>query len=455
MDITFFFLLTALVVLSIFTFLLKKTNTTLEAQNDSLKQELSQLNVLLKKYSSISEPEKYISQLEKSIEELEVQKTDINQTILEIINQKQLLLAELSLLEEKSFLEDFGFYEMKYNFESSTDYQAALDAIRNTEKDLLKLSKAAICSLEWSVGGSRSEGKKMTKEQLRLMLRAFNGECDAAVAKVRYNNINTMETRIQNAFDKINALGKTSACSITNEYLQTKLKELSLIYEFQEKKQQEVEEQRSIRQQMREEEQALKELEKAQREAEKDEERYQKALEKAREEFLTATDKGKSALEDRIRLLEENLKRAHEQKERAISRAQMTKSGHVYIISNIGSFGEHIYKIGMTRRLEPMDRVKELGDASVPFSFDVHAFIFSENAPEMENLLHKKFHLHRVNQINERKEFFKVSLHEIENAVFEIAQQNPIHNSSQIEFTRIAEAEQYRQTVAKLASLNT
>ena len=131
---------------------------------------------------------------------------------------------------------------------------------------------------------------------------------------------------------------------------------------------------------------------------------------------------------------------AEKNKERAKSMAEITKSGHVYVISNIGSFGENVYKIGMTRRLEPMDRVRELGDASVPFNFDVHAMIYSKNAPELENLLHKEFYDNRVNKINDRREFFKVNLQDIKKALEK-------HNI-QAEFTMLAEAEQYRQTLA-------
>lgn len=127
-------------------------------------------------------------------------------------------------------------------------------------------------------------------------------------------------------------------------------------------------------------------------------------------------------------------------KERALSMAEQTKRGYVYVISNLGSFGENIYKIGLTRRLDPMDRVRELGDASVPFPFDVHAMIFSEDAPKLEATLHQRFSDKRVNMINNRKEFFNVSLKEIADVVAE-------YNAT-IEFTLLAEASDYRQTLA-------
>jgi hypothetical protein len=145
-------------------------------------------------------------------------------------------------------------------------------------------------------------------------------------------------------------------------------------------------------------------------------------------------------LSTKIRELELLLQAAQEQKEKAISMAQLTKSGHVYIISNIGSFGEDVYKIGMTRRLEPMDRVRELGDASVPFGFDVHALVYSDNAPELENALHKKFADNRLNLINNRREFFHVNIDQIEKML--------LNMGHSLTLTKLAEAREYRETVS-------
>jgi len=140
--------------------------------------------------------------------------------------------------------------------------------------------------------------------------------------------------------------------------------------------------------------------------------------------------------------------KAKEKKERAIALAQTTKVGYIYVISNIGTLGEDIYKIGMTRRLDPQDRVDELSNASVPFRFDVHASIFSENAPQLEYELHQKFNDKRINRVNRRKEFFHVKLEDIEAFVKE-------HANAEIEFTKIAEAREYRETMTVLEQLET
>ena len=198
---------------------------------------------------------------------------------------------------------------------------------------------------------------------------------------------------------------------------------------------------------MREEERAQRELEKAQKEAEDEERRFQKALDKAKQELQGPNNANSSVLLEQIQELERKLLEAQIKKERAIAQAQLTKVGHIYVISNVGSFGEDVYKIGMTRRLDPLDRVKELGDASVPFQFDIHAIIYSENAPQLEYELHKKFGARRLNRVNHRKEFFKVSLDEIEAFVKE-------HANAEIEFTKLAEAREYRETLTMLEQVN-
>ncbi len=372
----------------------------------------------------------------------EVTKTRANweKEYAETIAELETLTNQLDQLKDQAEIESFGLYETQYDFEASEQYKERLTLIRDQQKQQIRSGQAAQCSIEWQVEGSVSKGKQMTKRQLKLMLRAFNGECDAAVAKVRYNNVTALKQRIERSFDAINKLGETNRCEISRRYLALKQNELNLAHEYQEKRQAEKEEQRQIREQMREEEKVRREIEKAKQDAEKEEMRYDEALNKAREELEVAGDEKKDKLERQIQELQKRLEEAHTNKERALSRAQMTKSGHVYIISNIGSFGEGIFKIGMTRRLEPMDRVRELGDASVPFAFDVHAMVYSENAPALENSLHKQFDTTRLNLVNNRKEFFRVDLNHIEDAAKK--------HDTEIEFTRTAQAEEFRKSLS-------
>jgi hypothetical protein len=349
------------------------------------------------------------------------------------------LTAEHQSLEEELVLRSVGFYKPIYNFSSSDKYERRLEAIRDRQKEMLKEKTAATCLIEWQVNGSKAEGRKQINQTLKLMLRAFNGECDAAIAKVNYKNVKAMEARIGKAAETINSLVEIQQCSLAKEYVNLKLDELHLAHEYEEKLQAEKEEQKRIREQMREEEVARRELERAKLEAEREERRYQDALLKAREEVLQAEGAQRDKLVAKLAALEQKLAEVQE-KERAISQAQLTKAGHVYVISNVGSFGENVFKIGMTRRLVPQDRIDELGDASVPFEFDVHAIISTQDAPALENALHKAFHTRRMNRVNERKEFFRVTLEEIEATVRA--------QHGEFELTRIAEAADYRKTLA-------
>lgn len=427
----------------------QKQNQILQQQAEESSKRLQDAD---RKYGGLISREESIRNLDAQIAALTEQSKRINEQAkaeeFELSTKVSILRTKLRELEEQDFVEEFGFYDSKYDFQEAEEYKHRLDKIRSQQKQMIKNKTAAICNTEWTVGGSRKEGKKMTDNFLKLVLRAFNGESDAAVMKVKYNNVQTMENRIGKVFEDLNKLSQTTQCEITPEYLDLKLQELWLTHEYQEKKYQEQEEQRAIREQMREEERALRELEKAKQEAEREERRYQEALEKARKDVESATGKAQEKLLAQIEELQQRVAGAEAAKQRAISQAQMTKSGYVYIISNIGSFGDHVYKIGMTRRLDPMDRVKELGDASVPFPFDVHALINCENAPELESQLHKRFDTKRMNKANGKKEFFRVSLEEIVKAVEEIDDELRTCKS-EIRFTKIAEATEYRKTLAQ------
>ncbi|WP_151671960.1 DUF4041 domain-containing protein [Nitrincola schmidtii] len=352
----------------------------------------------------------------------------------------QQLKSEIDNLYGNIDSASFGIYEPYFDYDTPEAFKDAIKDIRNKQKDMIKADKAAPCDKEWQVGGSSSEGKKMVKKQSKLMLRAFNGECDAIIAKVKWDNIKAMESRMKKSWEDINKSGQSMEIYIDKDYLELKINELHLNFELAEKRQQIKEEQQAIREQMREEEKVRKELERAKKLAEDEERLYTEALDKARKELETIHGEDTEAFMHQIAELEAKLAEAHEKSQRAISRAQETRSGHVYIISNVGSFGKDIYKIGMTRRLEPLDRVKELGDASVPFLFDVHGMIYTEDAPSLEKALHEQFNDRRLNLVNNRKEYFKVSLSTIQEAVKD--------RGLEVELTKVVEAQEYRETLA-------
>ena len=375
-------------------------------------------------------------ELRSEAESIEKRKTETERTLTSLKEQ-------LTPLEDEAEIQSYGIYQPKYDLGFSTELKDRLDQIRKKQKAMIREKTAIICSTNWTIEGSRAEGRKMTNRQIQLMARAFNGECDSIILKVKYNSLTRIEDRINAVYKAINKLGEPNACKIQQSYLNLKIDELHVVHQYQEQLQFEKEEQRRINEQIREEQRAQRELEKAQREADKEEKRYQKALDEARREIEQATGKKQEKLQLEIQRLNELVLEAQTNKERAMSRAQMTRSGHVYIISNIGSFGENVYKIGMTRRLEPTDRVRELGDASVPFRFDIHAMIYSEDAPALENHLHGLLETRSVNRINSRKEFFNVSLKEIEKIVHEY--------NVEAQFIRVPPAEEFRKTQAIIA----
>ncbi|MFO4448837.1 DUF4041 domain-containing protein [Klebsiella quasipneumoniae subsp. quasipneumoniae] len=321
--------------------------------------------------------------------------------------------------------------ELAENYEF-TDAGKELQKARELTKSLIKTSKAASC--EYVEPNRRNTA-------INFLLDAFNGKVDSTLSKIKHNNYGILSQEIKDAFELVNFNGSAfRSAKITDIYLQARLNELKWGVAVNEIMLEEKEEQRRIKEQLREEEKARREYEKAIKEAEKEEKAIQQAIDKATKELMLAGEEQRIALEQKLAELQIKYEEAEAKNQRAISMAQQTRSGHVYVISNIGSFGENVYKIGMTRRLEPLDRIRELGDASVPFSFDVHAMIYSDDAPSLENHLHKVFNDKQVNKVNSRKEFFNVGIKDIKSTIQEM--------SIDAHWTMFAEAKEYRESLA-------
>ena len=363
-------------------------------------------------------------------------------------NQKRKLLVtlteKLALVNDSVEMLDFGIYKPRFDYHDSTAYQEAILKNKEQQKDMIRKDKACYAPSGWTVNGSETEGKRMTKQYVKLLVRAFNSECDAALAKIRAGNVEQLIKRVESAFEALNKFGQTVGIRIRGEYLAIRLEELLLNHEKEQKIQDEKDILREERELQREEEKAQREYEKAIKEEQKAEKDFQKAMDKARKELEKANAEEKERIESRIAELEGKLAEAQALSERAKSQAQLTRSGHVYVISNIGAFGEDVYKIGLTRRLEPEERVNELGSASVPFKFDIHALIYSDDAPALETSLHQEFVSHRVNMMNNRKEFFNIPLSSIEKKVRELG--------FDASFDEFAIAKEYRET-QKLLSI--
>jgi len=369
----------------------------------------------------IREKEAELQMREQFIKSKEQKVVSLNQQIV-ILNKKKLSL------EDELLYESFGFYDEKFSLKNSKEYLHFLGLVRLKQKQLVKEKRAWAFPMGSMIYSTNTETKK-TQFIVKLAIRSFNSECDSAIRKVKFNNVEVAEKKIRSSFHEINKLNNFNSIEITHDYLNLKLEELFLVHEYNLRKQEEFEEQRRINDLIREEKRVQKELE----------EELMK-IKKEEQHLLNVISQRVNQLTDLERTQYQNrLEEIREQKQQVDYRVKNTKAGYVYIISNIGCFGEDVFKIGMTRRLDPMDRVKELGGASVPFHFDVHAVIFSEDAPSLEAKLHRTFQHRRVNRINERKEFFRVTLNEIKKIV------HSTYNSS-IEFTMIAEAKEYRET---------
>ena len=287
-----------------------------------------------------------------------------------------------------------------------------------------------------------------SKELTQVVLEAFVGQANSILSRIKNDNFGKLTQELIDLFILINKSGEAFKTEITKKFLDLYLEKLKWGSILQKIKKDQQEEQRIIRERIREEERVRREAEKAEREALKEEETIQKALAIAYEKIEKASEAEREKYEQQINELNARVIAAEEKRKRALSMAQQTKMGHVYVISNTGSFGEDVFKIGLTRRLEPQDRIDELGDSSVPFEFDVHAFIKSDDAPALEHQLHKIFVLNQVNKVNHRKEFFKVSISKIREEVEKLG--------LDANLTMKAEALQYRESlqIEKLIASN-
>lgn len=361
-------------------------------------------------------------------------------------NQLSQFQSKIEIYNSELDLLDYGVYTPIFDYSTPEEYKTALIKLREKQKQLIAENKAVVCDIVWVVEGSTSKGQKMIELDKKLILRAFNGECSAILSKVKWNNVLRCKERIQDIFERINKLQVVKKIHITDDYLSTILEELDLEYGLELKTHQIKEQEQAIREERKEEERAIRELEQERARAEREEIHYQAALEKVKKEIESATGVKYEQLKEKLQFYEDELAEARANKERAISMAQQTRRGYVYVISNIGSFGEDIFKIGMTRRIFPEDRIRELSNASVPFKYDIHAMIYSEDAPSLESHLHNVFDRYKVNLINGKKEFFKVPLEQIEQEVAKCG--------ISAAFLKVPEARDYRESL-RIQNLST
>ena len=373
-----------------------------------------------------------IQELISNKNELESKIDQLNQSI----ESKE---KEIKQLDDDVALLEFGFYEPKYNCMNSKEYAEKIKEVRSMQKEMIKAKQALHYFDSWTLDGSLSKGRAMNNDNMKMYMRAYNNECDNLISKVKFNNIEKIKERIKKVGVQLDNLNKRSKLSITNMYENLKIEELELCYEYELKKQEEKDLLREHREQEREEAKLKAEIKAAKAKVNKDINQFNNALKALLEREKDISESERDEWKKQVEEIQTKISEKNDELEDIDYREMNAKAGYVYVISNIGAFGENVFKIGMTRRLEPQDRIDELGSASVPFKFDVHAMIFSDDAPKLEAMLHKTFEKKKMNMINQRKEFFNVSLAEIEKAVHD--NYDPL-----VQFKEVPDAEQYRES---------
>ena len=419
-------------------FTLSNTNNKLVAINDELKKSIDNLK---NEEKDIFELKENFQEVSKELIEKEYKLSDLNETIVSKSAQLDQTMQKLDLYSRIDSFVEYGHFEMpQYLYEVSQSFLEALKIVRNKQRQMISDKNAIVYPQDNIITNFTTLNKQILNNSAKLMMRTFNIECDYLIEKTTPSNFSKTLERITKLASELEKLSPTLEIVFSDSYVDLKLQECELVYQYKLKKQEEKEEQVLLKEQMNEERKANAEYQKAIDDAKKEEEIYEKLLSKVKMELEYATSEERELKEKQIAELQAKLKEAEENSQRAISLAQQTRRGYIYVISNVGSFGKDVYKIGMTRRLEPMDRINEQGDASVPFKFDVHAIIYCEDAPNVEYQLHKYFAHSRLNAVNFRKEFFKISLDDIKRALDEIIKK-------EYEFKTTILAEEYYESL--------
>ncbi|MFT4164586.1 MAG: DUF4041 domain-containing protein [Microlunatus sp.] len=372
---------------------------------------------------------------------LEEERRTLETTIETLRRETEHIRVELARLranvvetEETAMLQEAGIYQYAHPLDTAASYKDLLCRVRADTKSMVKAGNAVLATSSWQVNGSVAQGRVMVRDFSKLLLRAYNAEADNCVRTVKPHRLDTTVDRLTKAASTIARLGKTMDIRISEQYHHLRIYEIRLTADYLAKVEEERERNRAERERLREEEAARRDFE-----------REKARLAKERTHYVTAFAKlqaSGTATPEAIAEMQAKLQSLDVEMEKVISREANIRAGYVYVISNLGSFGERMVKIGLTRRLEPMDRVRELGDASVPFRFDVHALVFSDDAVTLETQLHQRLADRKVNRINNAREFFYATPAEVRDLLADVAGQHLL------EYNELAEAAEWRASEA-------
>ena len=340
------------------------------------------------------------------------------------------LRVQVVVTEESMILQEVGVYQYRHPLTDAAAYKDRLSRLQDRISAAARSGDAVTAAQEWTVNGSAAQGRTMLNDYSKLMLRAYNAEADNLVRGLKPYKLVTSIQRLEKVAHTIERLGKTMAIRVSPVYHQLRVEELELTADYMEKVAVEKEHAREERERLREEAKVQQEIARERQRLEKERQHYINAL-----RALQAS--GDAAGADHLRAQLGDVDKAIADVD---YRAANIRAGYVYVISNVGAFGERMVKIGLTRRLEPMDRVRELGDASVPFRFDVHALFFSKDAVGIEAAMHARLADRRVNRVNMRREFFYATPAEARDHLLELA-------GELLQFEELPEALEYHQSV--------
>lgn len=374
------------------------------------------------------------SALQKKVASLEAEEKRQHARAIADTRRHELRLDELReqivVSEDLAALQEAGVYEYSHPLDDSVAYKSALAELKERTRSMNRKDGGSVeATTSFTMNGSATEGRKMVREFSQLLLRAYNNEADNLVRGMKAYKLPTSRDRLTKSRTTIEKLGRSMDIRISNTYHRLRLRELELTADHLNKVAQEKEREREEKTRLREERQAQAELDREKARLEKERRHYENAL-------VALRDQGDG---EGVKRLQEQIDDVGLAMENVAERAANVRAGYVYVISNLGSFGEQMVKVGMTRRLDPMDRVRELSDASVPFNFDVHALHFSDDAVGVEAEMHRRLAKKRVNRVNLRREFFYTSPSEVRDLLGSVA-------GDLIQYEEVPEAVEYRQS---------
>lgn len=410
----------------------KRIAEELDAENAQLRTDLASSQAVIEQFGIEDVVERH-----RRVDSLVAEIAAGEEELRRIATDTARAVSELVEVRRSVEMQEVGLYDYEHPAETSADLADELSRLRAEIKSLNKVGEAISSTSNFTFNNSKSQGNKMVRDYSRLMLRAYNAEVENCVKTVRAGNLHTAQARLQKAVDQIAKTGAMLDIKVTARFHRLRLKELELAARHLERLKEEKEAERAHKAELREQRKAEQELQREHDRLEKEKTHYLNSL-------AVLEAKGDFAGAERLKTELLDVQRALEDVD---YRAANIRAGYVYVISNLGAFGKNMVKIGMTRRLEPMDRVRELSDASVPFHFDVHALFFSKDAVGVETMLHQTFAPERVNKVNLRREFFNTT----PDAVLDVLK---TQNVEVLEFDASQKADEFRTSWPDRAPLS-